>query len=70
MEKMKTTLSHEITTAVAKMVEEMENKDILEIPNASGLMLVRIDSAAYKEKEKDPSIMFYEVSDTFCVTSK
>jgi len=67
---MKTTLSQEVAAAIAKMVDGMENKDIFEVPNTNGLMLVRIGSVAYKEKENDPSIMFYEINDIFCVTSK
>jgi hypothetical protein len=70
MEKMKTTFDSKMIAAITKMASEMAGADFMEIPDSDGLVLVKIGSGAYQEREKDPSIMFYEFNDTYCVTSK
>lgn len=67
---MKTTLSSEIIANIAEVINQMGDKDFMEIPDSDGLVLVKMGSEACKEREEDHSIMFYEFNDTFCVTSK
>jgi hypothetical protein len=63
-------LSPELITIIPKMIDQMKDKDFMEIPESNGLVLIRRGTETYKERENDHKIMLVEYNDKFSIASK